>query len=96
MGAEGESEQTRPTDRRKSRFHEQDKLLTVLAIVEDAFSYALSSNAAWAGYKNHQNPAFFPKLATGQSPSIRASLSPRLPQPPHPADRSSMPSNEMK
>jgi len=37
---------------------------------EDSFSYALSSNAAWAGYKNHQNPSFFPKLASGQSPSI--------------------------
>jgi carbonic anhydrase len=38
--------------------------------IEDPFSYALSSNAAWAGYKSHQNPNFFPKLATGQSPSI--------------------------
>jgi len=37
---------------------------------EDTFSYALSSNAAWAGYKNHQNPSFFPKLAAGQSPTI--------------------------
>jgi len=37
---------------------------------QDSFSYALSSNAAWAGYKNHQNPSFFPKLATGQSPTI--------------------------
>jgi carbonic anhydrase len=37
---------------------------------EDPYNYALSSNAAWAGYKSHQNPNFFPKLATGQSPSI--------------------------
>lgn len=37
---------------------------------EDTFSYALSSNAAWAGYKAHQNPSFFPKLAAGQTPSI--------------------------
>jgi len=37
---------------------------------EDSFNYALSSNAAWAGYKQHQNPSFFPKLAAGQSPSI--------------------------
>ncbi|KAI1078913.1 carbonic anhydrase [Whalleya microplaca] len=37
---------------------------------EDAFAYALSSNQAWAGYKGHQNPDFFPKLASGQSPSI--------------------------
>ncbi|PQE16906.1 carbonic anhydrase protein [Rutstroemia sp. NJR-2017a BBW] len=37
---------------------------------ENPFEYALSSNAAWAGYKNHQNPKFFPTLAQGQSPSI--------------------------
>lgn len=37
---------------------------------QDSFAYALSSNHAWAGYKSHQNPDFFPKLATGQSPSI--------------------------
>ncbi|KAI1411117.1 carbonic anhydrase [Hypoxylon sp. FL1857] len=37
---------------------------------QDAFAYALSSNQAWAGYKGHQNPDFFPKLASGQSPSI--------------------------
>ncbi|KAI0133518.1 carbonic anhydrase [Xylariales sp. AK1849] len=36
----------------------------------DPFTYAMSSNQAWAGYKNHQNPSFFPNLATGQSPSI--------------------------
>ncbi|KAI1387751.1 carbonic anhydrase [Hypoxylon trugodes] len=35
-----------------------------------AFAYALSSNQAWAGYKGHQNPDFFPKLASGQSPAI--------------------------
>ncbi|KAI1124564.1 carbonic anhydrase-like protein [Nemania abortiva] len=37
---------------------------------EDSFAYALSSNQAWAGYKAHQNPDFFPRLATGQSPEI--------------------------
>ncbi|KAG7286590.1 hypothetical protein NEMBOFW57_008901 [Staphylotrichum longicolle] len=37
---------------------------------EDSFLYALSSNNAWAGYKAHQNPNFFPKLASGQSPQI--------------------------
>ncbi|KAI1118249.1 carbonic anhydrase-like protein [Nemania sp. NC0429] len=37
---------------------------------EDKFAYALSSNQAWAGYKAHQNPDFFPRLATGQSPEI--------------------------
>jgi len=37
---------------------------------QDTFTYALSSNAAWAGYKSHQNPSFFPKQATGQTPSI--------------------------
>ncbi|XXG95673.1 hypothetical protein Hte_001942 [Hypoxylon texense] len=37
---------------------------------EDVFTYALSSNQAWAGYKGHQNPDFFPKLALGQSPEI--------------------------
>ncbi|KAI1880997.1 hypothetical protein JX265_001237 [Neoarthrinium moseri] len=36
----------------------------------DPFTYALSSNSAWAGYKSHQNPDFFPRLASGQSPSI--------------------------
>jgi hypothetical protein len=43
--------------------------------IEDSFSYALSSNAAWAGYKAHQNPNFFPKMSQGQSPSIRESSS---------------------
>ena len=38
---------------------------------EDPFTYALSSNSAWAGYKGHQNPDFFPRLASGQSPDIR-------------------------
>ncbi len=38
---------------------------------EDAFGYALSSNQAWAGYKSHQNPDYFSKLASGQSPTIR-------------------------
>ncbi|KAH8811989.1 carbonate dehydratase [Xylogone sp. PMI_703] len=37
---------------------------------QDIFEYALSSNAAWAGYKSHQNPSYFPKLAAGQSPTI--------------------------
>ncbi|KAL2147283.1 hypothetical protein VTI28DRAFT_10273 [Corynascus sepedonium] len=37
---------------------------------EDSFLYALSSNNAWAGYKAHQNPNFFPKLASGQTPQI--------------------------
>ncbi|KAH9885559.1 carbonic anhydrase [Xylariomycetidae sp. FL2044] len=37
---------------------------------EDPFVYALSSNHAWAGYKGHQNPDFFPNLAAGQSPKI--------------------------
>ncbi|KFY18867.1 hypothetical protein V493_08290 [Pseudogymnoascus sp. VKM F-4281 (FW-2241)] len=36
----------------------------------DPFSHALSSNASWASYKSHQNPAFFPTLATGQTPTI--------------------------
>ncbi|KAI3321278.1 carbonic anhydrase [Xylariaceae sp. AK1471] len=38
---------------------------------EDPFAYALSSNQAWAGYKGHQNPEFFSRLASGQSPEIR-------------------------
>ncbi|THV46325.1 hypothetical protein BGAL_0395g00060 [Botrytis galanthina] len=37
---------------------------------ETPFDYALSSNAAWAGYKSHQNPKFFPTMAQGQTPSI--------------------------
>ena len=44
--------------------------------LEDTFLYALSSNNAWAGYKAHQNPNFFPKLASGQSPQIREFLYP--------------------
>jgi len=36
----------------------------------DDFEYALKSNEAWANYKGHQNPAFFEKLANGQSPKI--------------------------
>jgi hypothetical protein len=46
---------------------------TIAERTEDAFLYALSSNNAWAGYKGHQNPNFFPKLASGQSPQIRKS-----------------------
>ncbi|KAK8069649.1 carbonic anhydrase [Apiospora phragmitis] len=38
--------------------------------LRDPFTYALSSNQAWAGYKSHQNPNFFPTLASGQSPTI--------------------------
>ncbi|KAJ4293928.1 hypothetical protein N0V88_005442 [Collariella sp. IMI 366227] len=37
---------------------------------EDSFLYALSSNDAWASYKAHQNPEFFPKLAEKQTPQI--------------------------
>ncbi|KIH94189.1 carbonic anhydrase [Sporothrix brasiliensis 5110] len=37
---------------------------------QSSFSYALSSNAAWASYKAHQNPSFFPNLASGQSPKF--------------------------
>lgn len=37
---------------------------------QDAFQYAMSSNVAWAGYKAHQNPNFFPRMAAGQSPQI--------------------------
>ncbi|KAI1422554.1 carbonic anhydrase-like protein [Xylaria sp. FL1777] len=41
-----------------------------MGISEDSFVFALSSNRAWAGYKAHQNPDFFPRLAMGQSPEI--------------------------
>ncbi|KAK3349915.1 carbonic anhydrase [Lasiosphaeria hispida] len=37
---------------------------------QNPFLYALSSNNAWAGYKAHQNPSFFSKLASGQTPQI--------------------------
>lgn len=37
---------------------------------DDPYSHALSSNNAWASYKAHQNPAYFEKLAAGQSPTI--------------------------
>lgn len=50
-----------------SSFRDTDRPITG----DDHFAYALSSNQAWAGYKNHQNPTFFPKLAAGQSPTIR-------------------------
>jgi len=46
-----------------------------LRVDRNPFEYALSSNAAWAGYKNHQNPSFFPKQTKGQTPSIRTSPS---------------------
>jgi len=46
-----------------------DELL--LKLERNTFEYALKSNEAWANYKGHQNPAFFEKLASGQSPSIR-------------------------
>ncbi|TVY60738.1 Carbonic anhydrase [Lachnellula suecica] len=36
----------------------------------DPFQYALKSNEAWANYKGHQNPTFFPKLSEGQAPKI--------------------------
>ncbi|KUI69465.1 Carbonic anhydrase [Cytospora mali] len=45
-------------------------LTTPLSDAEDSYEYALSSNGAWAGYKAHQNPEFFPRLASGQSPQI--------------------------
>ncbi|KAL1867291.1 hypothetical protein Daus18300_006410 [Diaporthe australafricana] len=41
-----------------------------MAHKQDTFQYAMSSNGAWAGYKAYQNPQFFPKLASGQSPQI--------------------------
>lgn len=43
----------------------------LLELERNTFEYALKSNEAWANYKGHQNPAFFEKLASGQSPSIR-------------------------
>lgn len=48
-----------------------DELLHELE--RNTFEYALKSNEAWANYKGHQNPAFFEKLASGQTPSIRTS-----------------------
>lgn len=53
--------------------------LIVATITEDPFAYALSSNSAWAGYKGHQNPEFFSRLASGQSPDIRMFRSVSLP-----------------
>ncbi|KAI1260661.1 carbonate dehydratase [Xylariaceae sp. FL1019] len=41
-----------------------------MARQQDAFASALTSNAAWAGFKGHQDPDFFPSLAAGQSPEI--------------------------
>lgn len=37
---------------------------------ENSFGHALNSNNAWATYKAHQNPQFFPNLAKGQQPEI--------------------------
>ncbi|CZT11787.1 related to carbonic anhydrase [Rhynchosporium agropyri] len=52
-------------------FAEQDDTDELLRKLErNTFEYALKSNEAWANYKGHQNPAFFEKLASGQSPSI--------------------------
>lgn len=45
---------------------------------EDKFTYALKSNDAWANYKGHQNPTYFPEMSKGQSPQIRM-FSPHLP-----------------
>lgn len=53
---------------------EPSSLTTPLSDAEDSYEYALSSNGAWAGYKAHQNPEFFHKLASGQSPQIREYL----------------------
>lgn len=53
--------------------------LTPIPPAEDTFLYALSSNNAWAGYKAHQNPNFFPKLESGQTPQIRKFPSPTCP-----------------
>lgn len=50
---------------------DSNSLTTPSHNAEDLFQYALSSNGAWAGYKAHQNPQFFSKLASGQSPQIR-------------------------
>jgi hypothetical protein len=49
----------------------------LIACVEEAFDFALSSNKAWASFKAHQNPEFFTTLAKGQAPSIR--MAPCLP-----------------
>lgn len=46
------------------------KLIAMGSNQRNTFEYALKSNEAWANYKGHQNPAFFEKLASGQSPSI--------------------------
>lgn len=53
---------------------ELSSLTTPHSDAEDSYEHALSSNDAWAGYKAHQNPDFFPKLASGQSPQIRKYL----------------------
>ncbi|KAL2208126.1 carbonic anhydrase [Sarocladium strictum] len=37
---------------------------------EDDYTYALSSNQAWAGYKSRQNPSFFKTIAEKNTPSI--------------------------
>lgn len=55
---------------------DSNSLTTPSHDAEDTFQYALSSNGAWAGYKAHQNPQFFSKLAGGQSPQIRKSSLP--------------------
>ncbi|CAG8954402.1 hypothetical protein HYFRA_00006029 [Hymenoscyphus fraxineus] len=37
---------------------------------EDKFTFALKSNDAWANYKGHQNPSYFPEMSKGQAPQI--------------------------
>ena len=68
-----------PTGIRWDACLDKEQELTMNTEIEDSFSYALSSNAAWAGYKSHQNPQFFPKMNQGQSPSIRMFPPPVLP-----------------
>ncbi|KAE8445889.1 hypothetical protein EG329_012813 [Mollisiaceae sp. DMI_Dod_QoI] len=38
--------------------------------MSDQFSYILKSNLAWAGYKSHINPSFFPSQEACEAPKI--------------------------
>jgi hypothetical protein len=51
--------------------HDQSTNHSSIATEGDAFTHAMSANAAWSAYKTYQNPSFFSSQATSQKPAIR-------------------------
>ncbi|KAF4632008.1 hypothetical protein G7Y89_g6121 [Cudoniella acicularis] len=68
MGSQASRFSSYYSQQHRKRKAQQQQANTELRI--DKFQYALKSNDAWANYKGHQNPTFFPNLSKGQSPSI--------------------------